>query len=84
MEYLKSNILKESEDIECGQSEKLQSINYDMLEKVNYLKALSIDRLKDSKLKRSSCDNKGTFKIGEYTIKEVEYFQNKIESIYQL
>jgi len=78
MEYLKSNILKESEDIECGQSEKLQSINYDMLEKVNYLKALSIDRLKDSKLKRSSCDNKGTFKIGEYTIKEVEYFQNKI------
>ena len=78
IEYLKSNILKESEDIESGQSEKLQSINYDMLEKVNYLKELSIDRLQDSKLKRSNGDNKGNFKIGEYTIKEVEYFQNKI------
>ena len=78
IEYLKSNILKESEDIQSGQSEKLQSINYAMLEKVNYLKELSIDRLQDSKLKRSNGDNKGNFKIGEYTIKEVEYFQNKI------
>jgi len=78
MEHLKSIILKESEDIESGQSKKLQSINYDMLEKVDYLKALSVDRIQDSKLKRSSDDNKGIFKIGEYTIKEVEYFQNKI------
>jgi glycerophosphoryl diester phosphodiesterase len=78
IEYLKSNILKESEDIESGQSEKLQSINYAMLEKVNYLKELSMDRLQDSKLKRSNGDNKGNFKIGEYTIKEVEHFQNKI------
>lgn len=78
MEYLKSNILKESEDIENGQCEKLKSINYDMLEKVNYLKELSLDRFKDSKLKRTSGDNKRSFKVGEYTIKEVEYFQNKI------
>jgi glycerophosphoryl diester phosphodiesterase len=77
MEHLKSNILKESEDIESGQLEKSQSINYDMPEKVNYLNTLSLDRLKDSKFKSVSDDNKENFKIGEYTIKEVEYFQNK-------
>jgi len=83
MAYLKSKILEESQVIENEQIKKAQYVKYDMLKKMTYLKELSFDKLQDSKLERTGSlknlnrDNKNNFKIGDYTIEEVEYFQNR-------
>jgi len=83
MVYLQSKILEDSQIIDNEQFKKMQLVNNEMLKKMTYLKELSFDEIQDLKLEMAgifnnlNTDNISNLRIGEYTIAEVEYFQNR-------
>lgn len=64
---------------------RVQAIKTDALEEIEHLKLKALGESEDiqsrkiekSNLSNLNSDNKNTLKIGEYTIAEVEYFQNR-------